>query len=53
MSPFDPGGYEWLLEWDKDHAEKCVFILVSRNEILVVQMIVADIIILVVATKGR
>ena len=34
-------------EWDKDHTEKCVFILVSRNEILVVQMIVADYIILV------
>ena len=29
-------------EWDKDHTEKYVFILVSRNEILVVQMIVAD-----------
>ena len=29
-------------ERDKDHTEKCVFILVSRNKILVVQMIVAD-----------
>ena len=34
-------------EWDKDHTEKCVFIQVSRNEILVAQMIVADYIILV------
>ena len=34
-------------EWDKDHTEKCVFIQVSRNEILVVQMIVVDCIILV------
>ena len=29
-------------EWDKDHTENCMFILVSRNEILVVQMIVVD-----------